>query len=101
MREVRSDGAPSRTHYSVLSVHGTRALLHLIPYTGRTHQLRVHMASIGHPLTGDFMYGKEEPELIGRPALHSAEIFLTHPLTGEKMHFTDPLPEDMQRLLTE
>jgi len=99
-REVRDDASPSKTLYKVLKVVNGRSLLYLIPYTGRTHQLRVHMASLGHPLTGDFMYGTEIPE-ISRPALHSAEIHFTHPLTGQVHHIVDPLPEDMQHLLLE
>jgi len=98
-REVRADGAPSRSVYRVLGVYGNRSLVSLTPLTGRTHQLRVHMAYLGHPMTGDFLYGTEDPQLISRPALHSAELVLTHPLTGEKMRWTEPLPEDMQRLL--
>ena len=67
--------------------------------TGRTHQIRVHMAHLGCPLTGDFLYGVEDPELIPRPALHSARLALRHPVTGEDMAWSLPLPEDMARLL--
>lgn len=98
-REIRPDGQSARTHYRVLSVCGDRALVELELETGRTHQIRVHMAHIGHPLTGDFLYGREDPSLIPRPALHSWQAELIHPITGEKLHFTAPLPEDMEKLL--
>lgn len=100
-REIRSDGQSARTHYRVLSVCGDRALVELELETGRTHQIRVHMAHIGHPLTGDFLYGREDPSLISRPALHSWQAELIHPVTGVELRFTAPLPEDMQKLLKE
>ena len=68
-------------------------------YTGRTHQIRVHMAAIGCPLTGDFLYGRENPALIPRPALHAHTLSLLHPLTGQRLSFTVPLPRDMAALL--
>ena len=71
----------------------------LIPQTGRTHQLRVHMASIGHPLAGDWLYGTEDLNLIARPALHSYRLKMTHPVTGEVLDLTAPIPEDMQKLI--
>ncbi len=97
-RAARADGAPSLTEYEVLDRKNGFTLLRLIPHTGRTHQLRVHMASIGHPLAGDWLYGSRHP-LIGRPALHSHELHLRHPLTGEMLHIAAPLPEDMASLL--
>ena len=98
-RCVSPDGLPSRTEYEVLSYHGGLTLLRLAPLTGRTHQLRVHMASLGCPLAGDWLYGTEDKALIARPALHSYALWFTHPLTGEALHFTAPLPEDMERLI--
>ena len=98
-RCVSPDGLPSRTEYEVLSYHGGLTLLRLAPLTGRTHQLRVHMASLGCPLAGDWLYGTEDKALIARPALHSYTLWFTHPLTGEALHFTAPLPEDMERLI--
>lgn len=95
---AREDGKPARTHYEVLEAHGSRALLRLVLDTGRTHQIRVHMAHLGHPLTGDFLYGTETPDLIPRPALHSAELSFRHPITGERLDFSLPLPEDMKAL---
>lgn len=96
---VRADGKPARTHYRTLSVHGGRALVELRLDTGRTHQIRVHMAHIGHPLLGDFLYGQEDRDLIPRSALHSVRLALRHPITGQEMTFTAPLPEDMRHLL--
>ena len=98
-REIRPDGKPARTHYETLRTGNGRSLLRLVLDTGRTHQIRVHMASIGCPLTGDFLYGTEEPDLIPRPALHSAELSFRHPVTGDPLRFALPLPEDMERLL--
>jgi len=98
-QEVRPDGKEARTHYEVLSRHGSRALLHLVLDTGRTHQIRVHMAHIGHPLTGDFLYGVEDHTLIARPALHSARLAFRHPITGERLEYEIPLPPDMGALL--
>lgn len=100
-RSVDPEGLPSRTEYEVLSVSHGRALVRLRPITGRTHQLRLHMAAIGCPLTGDWLYGAEDKALIARPALHSYELWLRHPLTKELLHITAPLPEDIQRLLKE
>ena len=96
---VRTDGKPARTHYRTLSLHSGRALVELRLDTGRTHQIRVHMAHIGHPLLGDFLYGQEDRDLIPRAALHSVRLALRHPITGQEMTFTAPLPEDMRHLL--
>ncbi|MBD5133456.1 MAG: RluA family pseudouridine synthase [Clostridiales bacterium] len=98
-REVRADGKPARTHYRVVRAHGPRSLVELELETGRTHQIRVHMAHIGCPLTGDFLYGMENRALIARPALHSAHLELTHPITGERLAFDAPLPADMRALI--
>ena len=95
---VRPDGKPARTRYGVLRRWGDRSLVELELETGRTHQIRVHMAHIGHPLTGDFLYGTEDKALIGRPALHSGYLSFLHPITKEKLQFSTPLPEDMARL---
>lgn len=98
-RCVREDGLVSRTEYEVLQTTERFTLLRLRPETGRTHQLRVHMAYLGHPLAGDWLYGTEEKNLIARPALHSYELWFTQPVTGQELHFTAPIPQDMQRLL--
>ena len=100
-RQTDPLGQPAHTHYEVLAASQGRALLRLMPTTGRTHQLRVHMAAIGHPLTGDWLYGTEDRALIARPALHSYHLRMMHPLTGTTIDVTAPLPEDMQRLLKE
>lgn len=97
-RCVRPDGADAVTHYQVLARGEGMSLLRLLPETGRTHQLRVHMASLGCPLAGDWLYGTENPALIARPALHSWALTLTHPVTGEVLHLTAPLPPDMATL---
>ena len=94
-RQVRPDGAPAVSHYLVLAKGDGLSLLALRPETGRTHQLRVHMAHLGCPLAGDWLYGKEDPALSPRPALHSWAVTLRHPVTGETLELTAPLPEDM------
>ena len=98
-RCIDPDGLESHTIYETIQVSGNRALLRLRPLTGRTHQLRLHCAAIGHPLVGDWLYGTEDKSLIDRPALHSHELWLTHPITGEPLHLISPLPNDMQNLL--
>lgn len=98
-RAVRPDGQPARTHYQVVGRLGPRTLVELELDTGRTHQIRVHMAHLGCPLTGDFLYGAENRALISRPALHSAALELTHPITGERLRFTAPLPDDIRQLI--
>ena len=98
-QQVRPDGKSARTYYETCSVCGGRALLRLELETGRTHQIRVHMAHIGHPLTGDFLYGTEDHSVIGRTALHSHQISFRHPISGEQLDFVQPLPGDMDRLI--
>lgn len=98
-REVRPDGSAARTHYQILQTVGQRTLVQLELETGRTHQIRIHMAHLGCPLTGDFLYGVEDQALITRPALHSAQLALVHPITGATLSWSTPLPQDMVRLL--
>ena len=102
MREVcgDEDGKKAVTRYEVISCDEARnlALLSIRTLTGRTHQIRVHMAYLGCPLAGDFLYGTEDRDLISRHALHMGEMKLTHPLTKEPLNFTAPLPEDMKKL---
>ena len=98
-QEVRADGKSARTHYEVVQQGARFSLLRLVLDTGRTHQIRVHMAYLGHPLAGDFLYGTEDPDLIPRPALHSARLELTQPFSGRRLLFESPLPADMARLL--
>ena len=97
---VRPDGRPARTEYEALAQSERFAFLRLLPQTGRTHQLRVHMSAAGHPLAGDLRYGAADGNVIARPALHSFALRFTHPVTGEKLSFTAPLPEDMAALLS-
>lgn len=95
---VRPDGAASATDYKTLRAAEGLALVALRPLTGRTHQIRVHMAHIGCPLLGDWLYGAEDAR-IGRPALHAHRLRFTHPLTGEALSLLAPLPADMARCL--
>lgn len=97
-RQAGPGGQDARTSYRVLGVRGKFSLVELTPATGRTHQLRVHMSAIGCPLAGDWLYGEEAPDLIARPALHSARLEMTHPVTGQRVILTSPLPEDMKLL---
>ncbi len=88
-REISPEGKPSVTRYRVLEEKDGRALMLLELTTGRTHQIRVHLAAIGCPVLGDFLYGTERPEEFpGRFALHSAVIDAVHPVTGERILLT-------------
>ena len=98
-RCVRSDGLKSLTEYETLETCGGFTLLRLVPHTGRTHQLRVHLSHLGYPLAGDWLYGTEDKTLITRPALHSCALWFTHPISGKEFHFTADLPEDMVKLM--
>lgn len=99
-RMVSRSGAFARTHYEVLNTGKGRSLVRLKLDTGRTHQIRVHMAHLGCPLVGDFLYGTETEELPDRFALHSASIRLCQPITGRKIALEAPLPRDLAVLLT-
>ena len=85
------------TAYNVRKRYANHALVELHPLTGRTHQIRVHLAYLGCPIVGDDLYGRES-ELISRHALHATRVELNHPSTGEAMVFESPMPEDLQRL---
>ena len=98
-RAICQNGQSAQTQYETLANNVRYSLLRLVPQTGRTHQLRLHMAAVGFPLAGDWLYGAEAPELIARPALHSAELTLTHPVTGESLHLCSALPADMRTLM--
>lgn len=97
-RAVTRQGVYACTEYETLARSERFTLLRLLPRTGRTHQLRVHMAAVGFPLAGDWLYGEKDEALIARPALHSAELTLTHPITGERIRLRSELPEDMRAL---
>ncbi len=96
---VVADGRPSRTEYRVLDRFDRPAELALLECrleTGRTHQIRVHLSSINHPLVGDPVYGQRRPKLqVERPFLHAAELAFVHPLTGERVTFRSELPADL------
>lgn len=98
-RQIDSLGQTAYSEYRTLETTKAFSLMELTPHTGRTHQLRVHMAALGHPLVGDWLYGTENHALIARPALHAAHLTLTHPVTGAELNFTAPLPADMIRLM--
>lgn len=99
-RQVDPLGDQAVTHYEVLAESNGYSLVRLVLETGRTHQIRVHMAHLGAPVAGDFLYGKEDPAL-GRQALHSETLKFTQPVTGEQLFFRCPLPEDLIRFLKE
>jgi len=93
------EGKPAVTRYRVEQPGDRFSLVRLRLETGRTHQIRVHLAHLGHPIAGDFLYGTEDPRLPGRFALHSTRIRLTHPVSGETIERTSPLPEALAALL--
>ncbi len=97
-REVGEGGKDSITHWRSLGTDGEISLVRLVLETGRTHQIRVHMAWLGHPLVGDTMYGTDETYL-PRHGLHCATMQLTHPVTDEVITVRAPLPQDMRELL--
>ncbi|WP_314665821.1 RluA family pseudouridine synthase [uncultured Selenomonas sp.] len=100
MAIVRENGKPATTHFEVLERFGDYTYVSCRLDTGRTHQIRVHMTSIGHPLVGDPKYtAKKNPFAIVGQALHSLTLSLTHPRTGTEMTFTAPLPADMEEIL--
>ncbi len=112
MAVVRKGGKPALTRYRVLRAFGAHAaLVECRLATGRTHQIRVHMAGAGHPLVGDPVYGRSRGTAkpgsassllarFARQALHAHVLGFDHPATGKTMIFQSPMPEDMERLLT-
>ena len=101
---VVADGRASRTEYRVLTKFDRPAELALLECrleTGRTHQIRVHLSSINHPLVGDPVYGQRRPKLqVERPFLHAAELAFVHPSTGETVTFRSELAADLAGRLT-
>ncbi len=100
-------GREARTHYTVLARYGQVSYLSLRLETGRTHQIRVHMSAKGHPLLGDTVYGggntpfeKRHASLFSGQCLHAKELSFVHPRTGERMHFSSPLPPEFLKLLS-
>ncbi|GAA0256461.1 RluA family pseudouridine synthase [Faecalicatena contorta] len=88
-------GERAVTHYQVVEETNGHSLVSLLLETGRTHQIRIHMKYLGFPLIGDYLYNPDM-EYMQRQALHSCRLALNHPITGEKLEFRAPLPEDMQ-----
>lgn len=98
---VELGGKNAVTDVRVIERFDEHTLVHLTLHTGRTHQIRVHLKHIGHPIIGDHLYGGDAPDLIGRQALHAHYISLSHPMTGEKLEIEAALPDDMQQALNE
>lgn len=97
-RYVTPDGQRAVTYYEVIKNFGDMTLLKVVLETGRTHQIRVHLSYIGHPIVGDTLYGCESP-LICRQALHCSTMSFIHPITYDKMTFTADMPEDMKKVI--
>ena len=93
-------GEDAVTHYKLVKEANGHSLVSLRLETGRTHQIRIHMKYLGYPLIGDYLYNPDM-EYMTRQALHSHHMEFTHPITGEHMSFTAPLPEDMARVMQE
>ena len=106
---VEGRGKPAVTHYATLERLGTAALVECRLETGRTHQVRVHLTSIGHPLLGDPVYGRTPGKLkplldqqhFARQALHAAVLGFVHPVSGAALRFESSLPADMEALLVD
>lgn len=94
----RDFGERAVTYYECMERNEKYSLAKVWLDTGRTHQIRVHMNAIGHPLPGDFLYHNDFSD-IGRQALHSWKLEFAHPITGKALRFEQPLPEDMRKLL--
>lgn len=98
-RVIDAAGRPAFTEYEVLKAGERRSLLCLKLHTGRTHQIRVHLAALGCPVAGDFLYGQEDERLPGRFALHSYRLCFCHPLSGEWVETQSPLPVNLQEMV--
>lgn len=96
-RCVAEDGEKAVTHYEALAHNEKYTLLKLRLETGRTHQIRVHLANAGHPLAGDELYGGNTDD-IARQALHCRDIYFTHPITGKEIHISCDFPNDFKKL---
>lgn len=93
-------GRPARTHFRTLESLPSRTLLEIQLETGRTHQIRVHLAAIHHPVVGDSTYGRAQPPKPPRQFLHAGHLEFRHPWTGEWLTFDTPLPDDLAAFLT-
>jgi 23S rRNA pseudouridine1911/1915/1917 synthase len=107
----------SITYFEVLKLYNFASILKVMPLTGRTHQIRVHLSHYGYPIIGDHQYGgreidilrrigieyknefKKALEIIERQALHATSLIITHPITGEEIRFNAPLYDDMKKLI--
>jgi len=98
---VVATGKAARTHFAVVERFGAATLLRCRLETGRTHQIRVHLASLGHPLVGDPVYGRKGAVAFARQALHAARLALVHPVSGRGARWESPLPRDFDALLAE
>ncbi|NDO19158.1 RluA family pseudouridine synthase [Lachnospiraceae bacterium MD329] len=98
-RIVSEDGQRAVTHYKVLERYGKYTLLSMELETGRTHQIRVHMAHIGHPLAGDWLYGTEDKQKVPRQMLHSCYLRFIHPITNREMVFDSKYAQDMSEFI--
>lgn len=99
-RVVSPEGKHAVTRYERVATGDKSSLVRLRLETGRTHQIRVHMAHIGHPVFGDFLYGEERPDALpGRFALHACRVSFEHPMSGERLAFEVEFPEELMRLL--
>ena len=99
IRAVGDCGDYAVTHWELIAHIKNNSYLKIKTETGRTHQIRVHCAYMGHPLSGDEMYGAPVTDNLKRAALHCKSVTLTHPVTGEKMTFVAEEPEDMKKEL--
>ena len=95
---MRDGGKDAESEVIVLERFGSHTLVEVNLHTGRTHQIRVHLSHIGHPIAGDYLYGGSS-DLIGRQALHAHYIEFDHPHTEERVHFEAPLYEDMAKAI--
>ena len=93
---VTPDGAPCETRYQVLSTHDAHSIVRCELVTGRTHQIRVHLAARGWPILGDRVYGQPD-ERIARQALHAWRVSVLHPITRHALEFEAPIPTDMSQ----
>ena len=89
----------ARTHFEIESLLPAATLLNVVLETGRTHQIRVHLASIGHPVSGDPLYGVAGRYGLDRQFLHAERLTFDHPVTGRRLDVRSPLPEDLQAAL--
>ena len=98
LREVHPDGAPAVTRFRRLATDGEVSLLAVLPRTGRTHQIRLHLSHMGFPILGDCLYGEERDD-VPRTMLHAVRLTFPHPASGERMTVAAPIPDDLAALL--